>query len=65
MGLSRAALIAGNRPARMPTSTLKPKASASAATVTIGALSVGENELMQVDQAEGGDQPGQRRRGWR
>src|ERR1035438_4639257 len=52
IGLSRAALIAGKMPASTPTRTLKPKAIASAVTLMIGALSVGENELIMLTRAK-------------
>src|SRR5882724_12151920 len=44
MGLSLAALNAGNMPARTPTSALNPNATAMADPVIIGAFSVGEKD---------------------
>src|SRR5438552_8762875 len=49
--LSRAALIAGKIPARIPTRILKPNATASAPLVIIGALSVGAKELISRTSA--------------
>ena len=51
--------MAGKIPARMPTSTLKANATARAVTLMIGALSVGEKELIAYHQGEGSRQSGQ------
>src|ERR1035437_7096292 len=52
IGLSRAALMAGKIPATTPTRTLKAKAIARAVILMIGALSVGEKELIRLTSAK-------------
>src|ERR1041384_661108 len=47
IGLSLAALTAGNKPARMPMQTLKLNATVMAVIVMTGSLPDGENELIE------------------